>query len=288
MRTAGHRHGDDLKPALAAALALHVGLLVVLLWRPVTPPAIGAAVPITLVAHAPTTDSRPAVQAPVEQTAQTETPVPQAKAPEPPPPPPPPEPRPPRPKAVDRPVPQPRPAPTPSPVKRRPTPRSEAKPAPPEPTPKTKAKPAPQTDTFSLDSLQQDVAKSLPKSKPHASFAARGPTRVETATIARVAAGSGVSQSDIAGMAQLLTRLWNVNCAADETVVVPVRFNVGDDGRIVGRVDAKNLEHAADGSVSSAAQRAIDAVHKAAPYGPAFRNNSFTVNFDARKACSNG
>jgi outer membrane biosynthesis protein TonB len=287
MRTAGHRPGDDLKPALAAALALHLGLLAVVLWRPAQPPAFGGAVPITIVAHDPTTNSRRAVQAPVAQTARTETPTPAAKAPEPPPPPPP-EPRRPERKAVAAPTPPPRPTPakpTPTP---KPTPREPAKPAKPEPTPKRPARPAPQTDTFSLDSLQADVSKSLAKAKPHPSFAARGPARVETAPVARVEAGSGVSQSDVAGLSQLLTRLWNVNCNAEETVVIPVRFSVGDDGRITGRVDVKNLDQSSDGSVSSAARRAIDAVHKAAPYGPAFRNNSFTVNFDARKACANG
>jgi outer membrane biosynthesis protein TonB len=287
MRTAGHRPGDDRKPALAAALALHLGLLAILLWRPVTPPAIGGAVPITIIAHAPTTDSRPAVQAPVTQTAQTQTPAPEAKAPEPPPPPPPPRPRIPEPKA-EAPAPQPRPSPTRTARAPQPTPKETAKASPPHPAPKQTSKAASQNDSFSLDSLQADVAKSLSRAKPHPSFAARGPTRPETATVARVAAGSGVSQSDVAGLAQLLTRLWNVNCNAEEAVVIPVKFSVGDDGGIIGRVDVRNLDQSADGSVSSAARRAIDAVHKAAPYGPAFRNNSFTVNFDARKACANG
>jgi outer membrane biosynthesis protein TonB len=286
MRTAGHRPGDNLTPALAAAAALHLCLLVVLLWRPAPPPSLGAAVPITIVSHAPTTDSRPAIKAPVEQTARTETPVLQAKAPEPPPPPPPPQ-RP-QPRAVEAPAPQPRPAPAKIQAKPMPSPKPQPKATPPQATPKTKSRPTPTTDSFSLDSLQADVSRSLPKTRPHASFAARGPTRAETALLARVDAGKGVSQSDVAGLSQLLTRLWNVNCSADEAVVIPVKFAVGDDGRIVGRVDAKNLDHAADGSISSAAQRAIDAVHKAAPYGPAFRNNSFTVNFDARKACANG
>jgi outer membrane biosynthesis protein TonB len=275
MRTAGFRPGDDLKPALAAALALHLGLLALVLWRPVRAPAFGEAVPITIVAHAPATNARAAVQAPVEQSARTETPVAKAPAPEAPPPPPPPPPReisPPKRKVTPEPV-----------LDTRPSPVGAARPQ------KSKtAKPAPQTDTFSLDSLAADVARSTPKAKPRPSFAERGPARLETATVARVSAGSGVSQSDVAGLAQLLTRLWNVNCNADEVVVIPVKFSVGDDGRIVGRVDARNLDQSADGSVSSAARRAIDAVHKAAPYGQAFRNNSFTVNFDARKACASG
>ncbi|HEX4740248.1 MAG TPA: hypothetical protein VH353_02860 [Caulobacteraceae bacterium] len=283
MRTAGHRPGDSLSPALAGALALHLGLLAILLWHPAPPLSVGSAVPITIVSHAPTTDSRKADQAPVEQRAQTETPVPQAKAPEPPPPPPPPQPRPqpaqaaPQARAI--------PAPAKTAIQPKPTPKEQAKPSP-QPTPKTKS--AAQSDNFSLESLQADVSRSMKRSPPHPSFAARGPTRAETATVARVDAGSGVSQSDIVGLSQLLQRLWNVNCSADEAVVIPIKFSVGDDGRITGSVDAHNLEHSSNLSISTAAQRAIDAVHKAAPYGAPFRNNSFTVKFDAQKACASG
>lgn len=271
MRTAGHRQGDGLTPALAGALALHLAILAVLLWKPAPPMNFGTAVPITIVAHAPTTDSRKAIEAPEEHTAQTETPVPQAKAPEPPPPPP--EPQRPEPKAVVAPQPKPTPVPAKTAVK---------------PLPKQEAKPTPQKDSFSLDSLQADVSKSLKRSPPHPSFAARGPTRAETATVARVDAGAGVSQSDVAGLSQLLQRLWNVNCGLEEAPVVPVSFKVGDDGHIDGKVDAHNLEHSDDKAVATAAIRAIDAVHKAAPYGAVFRNNSFTVNFDAKKACASG
>jgi hypothetical protein len=256
MRTAGHRPDDDLKPAIAGAAALHLGLIALLLWHPGTPPSLGAAVPITLVAHGPTTDSRPATVAPMEQAAQTPEPVAEAKAPEP--------------------LPAP---PTPQPV--RPEPKAVA-------TPKAKAAPAPKADTFSLDSLQADINRSAKRNPLRPAFAARGPARAETATLARVDAGKGVSETDVAGLAQLLTRLWNVNCGLDETVVVPVNFKVGDDGRLEGQVSAKGLEASHDPNVAVAARRAIDAVHKAAPYGAPFRNNSFTVNFDAKKACASG
>jgi outer membrane biosynthesis protein TonB len=283
MRTAGHRPGDRLTPALAGALALHLGLLAILLLHPSPPLAIGSAVPITIVSHAPTTDSRRAIQAPEEHAAQTETPVPQAKAPEPPPPPPPPQPRNPQPKAVA--APEPTPAPSKTPLKATPTPKEEAKPTPAQPTPKSKT--AQKSDNFSLDSLQADVSRSLKRSPPRPSFAERGPTRAETATVARVDAGSGVSQSDVAGLSQLLQRLWNVNCG-DETVVVTVSFKVGDDGLLVGGVSAHGLETSSNPAISVAARRAIDAVHKVAPYDPKFRNNSFTVKFDAQKACASG
>jgi outer membrane biosynthesis protein TonB len=269
MRTAGYGPPDDLKPAIAGAVALHLAVFAVLLWRPATPPGTGAAVPITLVTHGPRTIARPATAAPVEQSAQTPEPVPQAKAPEPPPPP---TPRPSPAKAVAPPKPTASPTPRPKPT--------------PQPPPKSRAAPTPKTDTFSLDSLQADINRTAKHSPPHPAFAARGPARAETASVARVDAGKGVSQSDVAGLAQLLTRLWNKSCDLDETVVVPVSFRVGDDGRLEGQVSAKGLESSHDPAVSVAARRAIDAVHKAAPYGPEFRNNSFTVNFDAKKACA--
>jgi periplasmic protein TonB len=284
MRTAGHRPGDSLSPALAGALLLHLGLLAMLLWHPAPPLSVGSAVPITIVSHAPTTDSRKAEQAPVEQRAQTETPVPQAKAPEPPPPPPPPQPRP-QPRAQAAPAPTPTPAPAKMAIKPTPTPKQQAKPAPPQPTPKTKSA---QSDNFSLESLQADVSRSMKRSPPHPSFAARGPTRAETATVARVDAGSGVSQSDIVGLAQLLQRLWNVNCGLEETVVVPVSFKVGDDGHLVGPVSAHGQENSSNPAISVAARRAIDAVHKASPFGAPYRNNTFNVTFDAQKACASG
>jgi outer membrane biosynthesis protein TonB len=249
MRAAAHRPGEDLKPAIAGAAVLHLALLALFIWRPSRPPAMGAAVPITLVAHGPTAGSRPAVAAPVTQAAQTPEPVPQAKPPEPPPP----------------------QAPRPSPAKPVLTPK---------PTPKPKA------DAFNLDSLQADINRTAKRSPARPAFAQRGPARAETASVARVDAGKGVSPSDVAGLAQLLTRLWNVNCGLDETVVVPVSFKVADDGRLEGAVSAKGLESSHDPAVSVAARRAIDAVRKAAPFGAEFRNNSFTVNFDARKACA--
>src|SRR5579863_8264978 len=85
MTAALDRRRDSRAPALAAALVLHAGLLLALVWaRPSVLPT-GTSVPITLVASGPTTDSRPAEQAPVTQEAQVETPVPEAKAPAPPP-----------------------------------------------------------------------------------------------------------------------------------------------------------------------------------------------------------
>jgi hypothetical protein len=119
-------------------------------------------------------------------------------------------------------------------------------------------------------------------------MARRGPSRAETAPAPRVDAGQGVSQSDIAGLSQLLQRLWNPDCSVDgpDRIVIPVRFTVGDDGRLIGGASAGGRESSTDPVVFAAARRAIDAAHEAAPYGAPYRGKSFTVRFDAEKACA--
>jgi periplasmic protein TonB len=278
------RRRGSLTPALIAAAALHIGVFILLAFvaRPSIVP-VGSAVPINIVSNAPTTDSRPAVAAPETQEAQTETPQPEAPPPAPPPEP---EPKPTPPKPAPKP-PAPRPAPKPTPA---PTPK-------PTPTPKAPAKPTPSparksaaSDTDFLDSLQASIASAAKSSPPRPASGRRGPTRAETAPQARVDAGAGVSQSDIAGLSQLLQRLWNPNCSVEggDAVLVPVKFSVDGDGSVVGRVSAGGREASSDPVVFAAARRAIDAVHQAAPYGAPYRGKSFTVNFDAKKACSQG
>jgi outer membrane biosynthesis protein TonB len=265
------RRKDPLTPALLAAVTLHVAIFLIatFLGRPNMAP-VGTAVPITIVSSAPTTDSRAAEAAPETQTARTETPVPEAKAPTPPP----------------QPAPAP-PAPKTPPVKA-------VKPAPqPKPLPdKTLAKPTPTrkttTDSFNLDSLAADVARTRRPSPPHPAFADRGATREETAPVARVDAGQGVSQSDIAGLSQLLERLWNPDCdvAGPDALVVPVKFTVGYDGRVIGRITDGGRETSSNPVIATAARRAIDAVRQAEPYAATYRGQTFTVNFDAKTACA--
>jgi outer membrane biosynthesis protein TonB len=252
-----------------AALALHLALFlaVTFLHRPNFAPA-GSAVPITIVSSGPTTDSRQAEQAPQTQTAQTETPVPEAKPPQPAPAPQPAPPAPQPPVKAEKPTPKPQPAPT--------------KTAP-KPLPKT----APSKDNFNLDALAADV-RSARSAQTRPANAARGPARAETAPEQRVDAGQGVSQSDIAGLSQLLERLWNPNCevAGANSVVVPVRFTVGFDGRVSGQIKETLGAAGANPVVATAARRAIDAIHQAEPYPDTFRGATFTVNFDAKKACA--
>ncbi|HEY1447411.1 MAG TPA: hypothetical protein VGF33_02645 [Caulobacteraceae bacterium] len=256
-------------PALIAALILHLGMFLALVSfsHPAMLPT-GASVPINIVASGPTTDSRSAEQAPVAQAAQVETPVPEAKAPAPPPAPP----EPPKPVLKAQP---PKPAP--------------ARPARDRFSLSAVAADIPQKQqALSLSALQADIAKAARTQPARPAFAQRGPTRAETALAARADAGTGVSQSDIAGLSELLQRLWNPDCSVDDKVVIPVKFTIGFDGRIQGRVNAEGREASPDPVVFAAARRAVDAVHQAAPYAETYRGLTLTVRFDAKKACAQG
>jgi outer membrane biosynthesis protein TonB len=278
-----HRRRDNLAPALIAALALHIGLFAALtIFHPALPLPLGSAVPINIVSQAPTTDSRQAEAAPQTQTAQVEEPVPQARAPSPPPPPPPePQARPTPPKPL-KPVPPPKPAlrPTPTPAKPTPVAPAKATPAP------ARVSRAPARDTFDLNALAASISRAAKSSPPRPANAARGPARAETAPEARVDAGQGISQSDIQGLSQLLDRLWLKNCDSGTVVNVTVRLTVDNDGRVL-LADAGGREHAGDPATSASAIRAIAAVHQAAPYAEEFRGRTFSINFDAAKACAN-
>jgi len=281
MTVDGARRGRSLTPALLAAAALHLAVFAALVFlaRPTEPLSVGASVPINIVANAPNTDTRAAEAAPAPQPAQAETPVAEA----------PPAPAPPAPKIAP-----PRPAP-PAPAQPKPPSKPKAAPASsPTPTP-TKTKPAaaqakaPATkDAFSLDALQARISRAASSSPPKPAGGKKGAPQRETALQARPDIGPGVSANDVAGLSQLLQRLWNTNCDADggDTVVVPVRFTVDEDGRVIGRVSAGGQETSSDPVVFAAARRAIDAVHAAAPYAQVYRGKAFKVIFDAKKACS--
>lgn len=279
MTAADNRRRQSLAPALLAAATLHLAVFAALVFlaRSTQPLSVGASVPINIVANAPTTDTRAAEIAPAPEQAQTETrvaeatpssapPAPKVAAPRPAPP----TPTPPKPAAKPKTT----ASPTPSPAKSKPVVAQAKTPA---------AKPA-----FSLDALQASISKAASSSPSKPAGGKRGPAQRETAPQARPDVGPGVSANDIAGLSQLLQRLWNTNCDADggDTVVVPVRFTVDEDGRVVGRVSAGGQEASSDPVVFAAARRAIDAVHAAAPYAQIYRGKAFKVIFDAKKACS--
>ncbi len=252
---------DNLSPALVAAAFLHVGAFFLAgLLAPSPPLALGDAVPVTIVSRAPSTDSAPAIQAPAPQPAATNQPAERAN-------------------------PVPAAAPVPAPPKARPAPVARSASVAPTPAPASKAPPA--RPTLNLDALAASVAKVAAADRAKAGRAPPGPTRSRAASEVRVDAGQGVSQSDMQGLQQLLERLWNPNCSVEgaDAVVVPIKFQIDENGRLIGRVSGA-AGSASDPVSAAAARRAIDAVHQAEPYAAPYRGKSFTVIFDAQKACA--
>jgi protein TonB len=251
---------------MMGSVLLHatVAALLLISWNFTRDLKVGSVVPVTIVSKAPDTDVRPAEQAPVEQTAQTETPVPDA------------------PLQSTPPAPEPKPAPpmpvpTPKVVKPVPTP-APAKPAPP-------AKPEKSLD---LDALSASLSKMAKPAKP--SSAPKGPTRTETATQARPALGTGLSAAAMSGLADELQRRWNPNCNVEggRDVQLRVTFTIGNGGQVVGDVAAQ-IKGPTTPVARTASERAISAVYAAAPFRTLpreFYGEKIAVNFNAREACS--
>lgn len=258
---------DNRFPALLGALVLHIGLfLAVTMWVHPSMIPVGSAVPINIVSSAPTTDTKPAEEAPQVQAAATETPVPEAP-----------------------------PAPPPIPTPAKPQPAKAAPPTPPKaitPIPQKTPPPKPvvtrPTPSIDLDALQASISRAAHAAPAKPSAAPRGPTRAETDLHARPDAGKGVSQSQLEGLQQLLGRLWNPNCQVEggEDVRLRLTFTVAPDGQVAGSVSAGGAEHS-DPVTSAAARRAIDAVHQVAPYAEPYRGQKIMVNFNAKEVCSN-
>lgn len=277
------RDRSEFSGAMVASALLHVGIFAAALigwpWSKQLP--VGSAVPINIVANAPSTNLAPAIEGPEELPAQTEAPVPDAPtppaAPEPAPVPTPPQPTP---KPAPQPAPQPKPAPTPPP-----------KPAPTKPAPKpAPAKPAPKAAEkgLDLDALAASVAKS---SGGQRSSAAKGPSRAETARQARPDLGTGTAASAISGMSEEIERRWNPNCNVEggRDVRLKVYLTLGAGGQVTGEVTAGGAERSADPVVRAAAERAIRAVYAAAPFPNvprSFYGDRITLNFNTRDACS--
>lgn len=288
---------QDLSPALIASAVLHatVAILLMIQWPWARDLKIGTVVPVKIVTNAPTTDLRPAIEAPTEQTAMTETPVPDAPL-EAAPPAPEPEPTPPAPTPKAAPPPKPAPTPpkpTPPPPKPAPTPKAATpppKPAPPQKAPPAKSPPAKAAEkSLDFDALLASVSKSKAGGRP--SSAQKGPSRPETATQARPAAGTGLSASALAGLTEELQRRWNPNCDVEggRDVRLEVTFGLGSAGQVVGNVTAGGQENSSNAVIKAAAERAIAAVYGASPFRTLPRElygQRFKVKFDARTACS--
>lgn len=275
---------SDLSPALIASAVLHAAicLLLMISWPFTRDLKVGTVVPVKIVTNAPMTDLRPAIEAPTEQEAMTETPVPdaplEAAAPTPEP-----QPLPPAPAPAPQPKPLP-PKPTPTPKAAAPAP----KPAPPQKTPPPKAA----EKNLDFDALLASVSKSRP-SGGRPSSAPRGPSRPETATQARPNLGAGASANALQGLTEELQRRWNPNCDVEggRDVRLKVTFNLGAGGQVVGQVTAGGQEFSGNSVIRASAERAIAAVNAASPFRNLpheFYGQRFSVNFDARTACSLG
>ena len=278
------RQQSEFSAAMVASALLHAGVIVsaLIAWPWSRPLPVGGAVPINIVANAPSTNLAPAIEAPEETPAQTEDPVPDASptpaAPEPAPTPTPPAPTPkPAPQPAPKPVPTPAPAPKPAPA----------------PTPKPKppaAKPAPKSSGLDLDALAASVAKSAKSSGAQRSSAAKGESRPATAREARPDLGSGQAAAAVAGMTDELQRRWNPNCEVEggRDVRIRVTFTLSSSGQVLGQPDAGGKERSANPVEKAAAERAIRAVFAAAPFRDLprqFDGDRIAVNYNAREAC---
>jgi outer membrane biosynthesis protein TonB len=265
---------------MLGSLALHGGVAALLMlsfqWN--RDLKVGAVVPVTLVSNAPSTDLRPAVQAPEAQTALTDEPVPDA------------------PLEATAPAPEPQPQPQP------PAPAPAAKAAPPTPAPKAAAKPAPKQPAATqapapkaekgLDfaALEASLSKMTRPAGARPSSAAKGPARPETATQARPALGTGSAAAALSGLTDELQRRWNPNCDVEggRDVQVRVTFTLGAGGQVVGDVAAQ-IRGAQTAVSQAAADRATRAVYAASPFRNLpreFYGDRIAVNFNAREACS--
>jgi outer membrane biosynthesis protein TonB len=242
-------------------------------WSWGKPVRLDAAVPVTIVANAPVSNVRPAVQAPVEAEALTEAPAPDATS-----------------EPVAPPTPAPEPAPSP-----KPTPAAKAQPKPaPTPTPKPVAKPSPPKKAAALD-LDALAASLKPKGsgKPKSS-AQKGISRAETAVQARPAVGqaSALAASALGSLSADLARRWNPNCEVEggSNVDIRVAFRLDKGGNVVGQPEASG-ENATDLVVKAASDRAKRAIRQAEPFPdlpPELYGERIIVRFNARSACATG
>ncbi len=273
-------------PAYLASTLLHLGVLAALvLVRPVVGDPAGEGPPVAVrladsgdlaaalaAAGAPQTAAEPAPDppAPEERAPEVRPPEPAAPAPAPPPP-------------LRKPVPAPTPKPVPAPARQevaapRPAQAAPKPPAtrPPNPRPAAAAPAQPRPPGgLDLDALASQVAR-LGGARPGAP--------------ASGGAASGPSAAALAGLQDQLQRRWTPNCEVEggRDVRVRVSFRLGPGGDLDGPVEAGGLEQSGNAVVRAAAERAIRAVHQAAPF-PALSGAAgqrIAVNFNAREACS--
>jgi outer membrane biosynthesis protein TonB len=252
-------------PALTASAALHGALLAATLiaWPWLSKPIrLSTVVPVTLVTSDKPSEMRGAVAAPTPSPAAAETPVPET-APQPP-----------------EPEPAPLPNPAPPPVK-----PAQTKPA---PTPaKQPVKAA--SSNFDPDVELAKLTKSAKASGAKSSSAPRGPTRPETALLARLTTGTGdaATASAESSLVAAIIPHWNLSCDAPRDLDIRVTFRLSPSGRLTGPPQSSG-DNAPEFSVLRvASERAKAAVLAAQPFEnlpPNLYSQPITVKFNVQAA----
>ena len=267
-------------PAVLASGLLHLGVLAaVILLRPPAGDPAGEGPPVTVrLATSGDLAAAQAAAAGPPEPAPPELATAEAAPAEPVPPPP-----------------VPAPTPTPSPVRRV---------AEPTPVPKTTtaARPQPLQKTPAAASAASRPATTAPAAAPPRRPAGGLDLDALAGQVSRLAgnrpgpaapsggARSGPSAAALAGLQDQLQKLWNPNCGVEggRDVRVRVSFGLSPAGDLSGPVEAGGLERSDNAVARAAAERAIRAVHQAAPFpdlaSPA--GQRIAVNFNAREACS--
>lgn len=262
--------------------------------------------------EAPPAPSPPPQPAPEPEPAPPE-PVPRLTPPRPAPRPTPPRPTPPRPtppRETPRPAPRPTPRPTPPPAAR-PEPAPPER-SPPRPTPPRRERPQRPAPSLDLDAIARSapnrptqrpsrqasldldsIAAAAPRPGPRRSSAQQGETRERAGPTGRTGSAGRSEETALAlgAISDRVQRAWNLDCATPgfSTVRVRVTVNLNRDGSLAGepRSDVSTDE---GGVLGVAAQRALTAVRRAAPFDtlPDDRYSewrSVVLNFNAREAC---
>ena len=160
----------------------------------------------------------------------------------------------------------------------------------PTPTPTKPAPAKPAEKSLNLDSLFASLTKPA-RNAAQASSAPKGPTRAETAPVARQTVGSGLAAgAALQGLAEELQRRWNPNCEVEggRDVVVKATFQIGVGGQVVGDV-VTAIQGPKTPVAQASADRATRAVYAAAPFRGLpreFYGERINVNFNAREACA--
>ncbi len=272
----------NLTPALAASALLHLGIaaLAWLSWQTASKKIeISPVVPVTIV-DGPAADMAEMVQA--EETAPAQSPT-----------------------AEPAPTPEPPAPPTPEPQPTPPPPRAQPRPAPPQPAPPKPAQrtaqkqPPAKPKAAETDSFFNDLARSVAGARrPSRARPAdrRGEARPQTGPATRTGTGQSLQLSggERAMLQAKLERLWNPNCEVQgaTSVTVRVRMRLRPDGRLRAPPVLISRSGAADDAVlDAAAQRAVSAAGRGAPYDelPADRYEvwkDIIFTFNAKSACS--